>query len=249
MKKNIIVFVVLICVLIGVVLGGFLLTKKNKNQVKNENTNQLVAKEPVSLCYYYSNKTDRGLYDKAFLRLDINGENVSGEFNNYPAEKDSKIGIFSGTVGPLDQKIMGRTAELWWNSLAEGMQIKEELNIEFGDGSASALYGEMADRGDGVYIYKNKTELFFGPSLGQISCEDLDKIIAVEKYVRDNIKTIATNKPVLGGSWYITSIFINYTLNEGNITYEDGHMESKATFKYKFDPNTKNIIIENFKVQ
>ncbi len=249
MKKNVIVFIVLICFLVGVVLGGFWLIKNNKNKIKDENTNQVIVKEPVSLCYFYSNKTDSGLYDKASIRLDINGENVTGEFNNYPAEKDSKIGTFSGTVGPLDPKIMGRTAKLWWNSLAEGMQVKEELNIEFGDGSASALYGEMVDRGDGVYIYKDKTELSFGPSLGQISCEDLDKINAVEKYVKDNIKTIATNKPVLGGSWYVTSIFVNYTLNEGTITYEDGHIQSKATFEYKFDSNTKNVTIENFKAQ
>ena len=249
MKKNIIILVVLICILIGVVLGGFLLTKKDKNQTRVDNPNQIVTKEPVSLCYYYSNKTDNSLYDKAFLRLNINGENVNGEFNNYPAEKDSKVGTFSGTVGPLDPKIMGRTANLWWSSLAEGMQVKEELNVEFGDGSASALYGEMVDRGDGVYVYKDKTKLSFGPSLGQISCEDLDEINAVEKYVKDNIKTIATNKPVLGGSWYVTSIFVNYTLNEGTVTYEDGHIQGKATFGYNFDNNTKNVSIERFKVQ
>lgn len=243
MKKKIIILIVVALLLIA----GFFFVKNNK--VISPTIDKEIQKNPVSLCYYYSNKTDQGLYDKTWLRLNIKGENVSGEFDNYPAEKDSKIGTFEGTVGPLNQKTTGRTASLLWNSLAEGMQVKEELNVEFGDGSASALYGEMVDRGDGVYVYKDKKELSFGSSLGQISCEDLDEIIAVEKYVKDNIKTIATNKPVLGGSWYVTSIFVNYTLDEGTVTYEDGHIQSKAIFGYSFDSNTKNIVIKKFEIQ
>jgi hypothetical protein len=243
MKKKIIISIVVVLVLVA----GFFFFKNNK--VVSPTVDNQEQKNTVSLCYYYLNKTDRGLYDKAWLRLDLNGEKVTGEFDNYPAEKDSKVGTFSGTVGSLNQNTMGRTAELWWNSLAEGMEVKEELQVEFGDGSASALYGEMVDRGDGVYVYKDKTEMSFGPSLGQISCEDLDEINVVEKYVKDNIKTIATNKPVLGGSWYVTSIFVNYTLNEGTVTYEDGHIESKAIFQYDFDVDAKKVTILKFEVQ
>lgn len=60
---------------------------------------------------------------------------------------------------------------------------------------------------------------------------DSDKII-VEKYIRDNIKTIAPEKPVLGGSWYITSVSINPSLKTGTMTYEDGHIQGKASFNY-----------------
>lgn len=56
--------------------------------------------------------------------------------------------------------------------------------------------------------------------------------ILVEKYVRDNIKTIAPEEPVLGGSWYVTTININPSLKTGDMTYEDGHIEGKATFIY-----------------
>ena len=169
MKKKIILYLILVCVVIG---GVFLWIEKNKNQKENDgNNNGVVVKETASFCYYYFNKTDHGLYDQALLRLNINGENVSGEFDNYPAGKDSKVGTFEGTVGPLNQETTGRTASLWWNSLTRGRQVKEELNIEFGDSNASALYGEMIDRGDGVYVYKDKTQMFFGPSLSQISCE------------------------------------------------------------------------------
>lgn len=244
MRKNIIIFIVLICVLAGIVLGGFLLIGKK------ENNSEIVKKESVSLCYRYSKKTDRGFYDKFWLKVNIAGNEVTGEFQSLPAEKDSKIGSFTGMVGPLDQKAMARMADVWWDSFAEGMQVKEELRFSFGDGSAQIVGGEMIDRGDGVYVYKDKTKPIYGfPTMTQISCEDLDEINAVEKYVRDNIKTIATNKPVLGGSWYTTAVFINYTLNEGTVTYEDGHIESKANFTYAFDLNTKNTTITKFEVQ
>ncbi|PIZ85979.1 hypothetical protein COX94_01370 [Candidatus Nomurabacteria bacterium CG_4_10_14_0_2_um_filter_33_9] len=243
MKKNIIVFFVLICIVIGIVLVSLFWTKED--EIKN--VDEIAEKEVLSLCYYYSNKTNSGFYDKAWLNLDIKGEEISGEFNNYPAEKDSKVGKFEGTVGPLDQKIMARTANLWWDSLAEGMNTKEELVVQFGDGNAVALFGEMIDKGDGVYVYKDKMKLTSGFQLGQISCKDLNEILAVEKYIRENIKTITTDKPVLGGLWYVVSVFINYSLNTGSVTYEDGHIQGDATFEYEFDSNTKSTFIKNFK--
>jgi hypothetical protein len=104
----------------------------------------------------------------------------------------------------------------------------------------------MTDRGDGVYVYKDKKELSFGPSLSQISCEDLDEKTVVENYIKNNIKTIATNKPVLGGSWYMTSVFVIPYMNSGTVTYEDGHIESKADFTYDYNENTKNVVIKTF---
>lgn len=242
MKKSSI-FLIIIFLSI-VILVSYFVFKNNEKEIVITPTIP-IKEEPISLCYYYLEKNENGLYDKAYLRLDILGEKVIGEFNNFPAEKDSKTGNFEGTVGPLDPKIMGRTANLWWNSFAEGIQVKEELLVEFGDGSASALYGEMIDRGDGVYLYKDKKEIFFGPSLSQISCDDLDEIILVEKYLKDNINTITQTKPVLGGVWYPLSILINYTLNEGIFVYEDGHIQGEVRFQYEFNIKTKDIDIKN----
>ena len=175
MKKKISILIIVVLLIII----GFLLFRNYKVISPTITEEQKIR---VSLCYYYSNKTDNGLEDRAWLRLDItNGTNVSGEFDNYPAEKDRKTGAFIGTAGPLNQNTMGRTAELWWNSSAEGMQVKEELNVEFGDGSASALYGEMVDRGDGVYVYKDKTALSFGSSLSQIDCDTFNTTLSTFK--------------------------------------------------------------------
>jgi hypothetical protein len=160
------------------------------------------------------------------------GDKVTGEYQNLPAEKDSKVGIFTGTVGKMDPEIGGRIADVWGDSFAEGMRVTEQLNIEFGEGSAVALFGEMVDRGDGVYLYKDATKLTPGFQMSQTDCEALDDKITVEKYIRDNIKVIAPKKSVLGGSWYITSVSINPSAKTGTMTYEDGHIQGKASFNY-----------------
>src|ERR1035437_2440226 len=64
-----------------------------------------------------------------------------------------------------------------------------------------------------VFLFKSKkSEIVKNPpapeaidicyQLSQIDCEALNDKIIVEKYIRDNIKTIAPENAVLGGSWY-----------------------------------------------
>src|ERR1035437_5515937 len=191
--------VVLIAFIVIILVGIFLGINLKKDIKITDNGVNTEEKGPVQLCYYRGDKTNGGFYDVAWLKLNILGDKVTGEFDNLPAESDSKIGKFEGTVEPLVPEIIGRRATVWWDSLAEGMNVKEELAIEFDDGSATAGFGEMVDRGDGVYVYKDKTNLYYIKGMSQIDCETLDEKLFVEKYVRDNIKTIATNKPVLGG--------------------------------------------------
>jgi len=223
MKKILTYIVILIVIILGVVL--FITKNKKKDVVVS-------PKEPVAMCYQYSKQTPFGYFDRAWLKMSILGDKVTGEYQNLPAEKDSKVGTFAGNVGPMDPEISGRIADVWWDSFAEGMRVTEQLNIEFGEGSAIALFGEMIDRGDGVYVYKDATNLTPGFQMSQIDCETLDDKIIVEKYIRENIKTIAPEKSVLGGSWYVTLVNINPLTKTGTIEYEDGHIQGKASFSY-----------------
>lgn len=247
---------IIITILILTIVGGIYLSikynKTEKNNVAEKNENNIVEEpkiETIDLCYYKSDKTKSQFNDKAWLKLSLTGDKVKGEFQNLPAESDSKIGTFEGTVGPLNQSIMGREANVWWNSMAEGMEVKEELAIQFGDGSATVGFGEMVNRGDGVYVYKNKTNLSWIKSMSQIDCMMLDEKLYVEKYVRDNIKTIATDKPVLGGQWYVSNINVNPSAKTGEVSYEDGHIQSKANFIYSYDQKTENVTINKFEVK
>jgi len=207
--------------------------------------------KPISLCYYGADKTTSGFYDVAWLKINTMGSvnnKLNGEFQNLPAESDSKIGKFEGTVGPLDQKIMARNANVWWDSFAEGMNVKEELVIKFGDGSATVGFGEMIDRGDGVYIYKDKTNLTYIKAMNQIDCESLNEKLFVEKYIRDNITTIATNKPELGGSWYVILVTVNTSTHTAEVVYEDGHIQSKANLTYAYNKNPQGIVATKFEI-
>lgn len=235
MKKLSIYIAIFIVVLIII----FALLPKNK-------ASDIIIQNPpsdkaINMCYQYSKETSRGFADRAWLKMSITGDKVTGEYQNLPAEKDSKVGKFAGTVGPMDPKISGRIADVWWDSLAEGMNAREQLNIEFGEGSAVALFGEMIDKGDGVYVYKDTTKLTSGFQMSQIDCEALDDKIIVEKYIRDNVETIVPEKPVLGGSWYITLVNINPSTKTGTMTYEDGHIQGNKSFSYIRNNNEVKI--------
>lgn len=244
---------IIIIILIIIIIGAIYLSIKSKETIVPVD-NTIVNTEPeeiksISLCYYRGDKTTSRYYDVAWLKINTMGsvnDKVIGEFQNLPAEKDSKIGTFEGTVGPVNQKNMARSANVWWNSFAEGMNNKEELIIEFGDGSASAGFGEMIDKGDGVYVYEDKTNLTYGSSMGQIDCDYLNEKLFVEKYIKDNIKTIATNKPVLGGSWYVVSVYINPSTHTGEVTYEDGHIQSKASVTYTYQKDPQSVAVTKF---
>jgi len=245
--------IILIIIIISVVFLNIKFQKANTaihdikiENIDNENIEDTDTEKSIAMCFYLSNKTKNGLYDKAWLKLSIINEKITGEFYNIPAEKDSKVGTFEGTVGPVDKMSMSRRANVWWDSFAEGMKIKEELVIDFGEGNSTVGFGEMVDRGDGVYVYKDKSKLTYIDSMGQIDCLYLDEKISVEKYIKDNIKTIATNKPVLGGSWYLVSIFVNPIGHNGEIVYEDGHIQSKANFSYIYQKNPESISITKF---
>lgn len=240
--------IILIVAMTGGVIWNIEHNKKNKKIATEVGNTEIEKNEPVSLCYYDGKKTDRNFYDVFWLKLNIDGEKVTGEYQSRPAEKDSKIGKFQGTVGQLNQNTMSRTADVWWQSLAEGMNVTEELVISFGDGSASVLMGEMYNRGDGVYVYKDKNVINYKQQMGQVDCEMLDEKFTVEKYIEDNISIIAINKAVLGGTWHVLSVSANPAGQNGEVKYEDGHIESTATFTYTYNKEKNVVIINSFKV-
>lgn len=165
MKKRYI-FLVLVVALVSV-----LIIKKQSTHAPVVGDEVSTEQEARTLCYIWN--TEAG--DSASLSMTFTGEGgseVSGFFNWRPAEKDSKVGTFTGIAGVLDKQSMSRTATLWWEASAEGMTTTEELQVIFGDGSAGVGFGEMRDRGDGVYVYADKSALSYEPTLMQTDCDD-----------------------------------------------------------------------------
>ncbi len=240
MKKIILSITIVIIAIVAITVT---IIKGDKNINQNIAVTPIYTTTPktIPLCFYYEKVTSRGFYDRAWLKLNITGNDVSGEFKNLPAEKDSKVGTFTGTVGAVDKMAMARIADVWWDSMAEGMQVKEQLKITFGEGTAQAMFGEMVDRGDSVYVYKDSSKFTLGFPMSDVACDDLDDRIIVEKYIRDNIKDLAPEKAVLGGTWYAMNIHIDPRSKTGTMGYEDGHIAGSASFSYTRNGETVEI--------
>jgi hypothetical protein len=191
MKK--IIISILTIIVAGLIIGFII----NSNRVSTINDTDMTNNNPMSdisindqqiiqLCFYNKTKTPSGFYDVSWLKMNITGDQVTGEFRNIPAEKDSKVGLFNGTVEPVDKVAMARTADVWWDSMAEGMQVKEQLKIVFGEGTAQVAYGEMVDRGDGVYVYKDGAKITYGQAMTDVACNDLKAAISTKKVILPN---------------------------------------------------------------
>jgi hypothetical protein len=238
-NKSTLLIIVLLIFIIGAIIWGQRLPKNEPSQTEDIATT--IPPESESLCYYRSEKTTRGYYDESSLRVDIKNDEITGDFRNLPAEKDSKIGSFDGKIDSVSGDT--RTATVWWNSQAEGMQNKEELVLRFSNNQAQAGFGEMVDKGDGTYVYKDKSKITYGPTMNTINCNDLDEVNIVKKYIRENIGSIATGKTVVGGSWYVVSLAIEPTNNTGSVKYEDGHIQSESNFSYTFNKDTNQVVV------
>lgn len=82
-----------------------------------------------------------------------------------------------------------------------------------------------------------------------ILVDSVDEKVSVEKYIRENIKDISPENEVLGGTWYVVDLQLDLEKNTGTVTYEDGHIQKKANFKYIFDSQFKKVFINEFEIE
>jgi|GEM_PF-788817 len=206
---------------------------------KTSEEQEIAGETFQSLCFYQENNLESGFQDRTWLRVENTTNqtgilSVTGEYVYLPAEKDSKRGKFIGSVSlnPEDQTYL-KTNTLM-TAVAEGMTTAEEFYFEFNPIEAKIGFGEMVDRGDGVYVYANKENINYSQILPSISCDELTEKITVEKYVRENIQTLFSEEPVLGGTWYVVNLVIDSQANSGIVTYEDGHIQNITSFVYEY---------------
>ncbi len=228
-----------------IIIGGFAFSKYFSKEVVAPVVEENNIKEEIpsiELCFVNFGKPDKeGYYDKYILRMNLTGENVKGSLKLIPAFKDSLVGNFEGKVSAVDKMMMARTIDAFWDTEGEGMKATQQLSIIFGEGTANVGFGEMVDRGDGVYLYKDMEKVDYSMSLTDYSCADLNERESVEKYIYENISTLSKEKAVLGGTWYVTSVELDLQKNTGIVKYEDGHIQTKKSFSYEVGTNGEII--------
>lgn len=194
----------------------------------DETETSQVGGEGIELCFAEIGlANERGFADEYILRMSLDGDKVRGELDLVPAEKDSKRGKFEGTVTPVDKVAMARTVNALWNTLQEGMSATEEIKIIFGEGIANVFFEGSATS---------------GLELSDVACTDLDIMANVESYVRQNISTLSSVKPVLGGTWNVMGITVDVSKKTGTVNYEDGHIAEKRNFT--FTTNDKQEVVD-----
>lgn len=153
--------------IIILILGGVYYYSKNK-KVVSENTNN----SSDLMCFTYVSEGG-GIKDLYNLKFDIKGENVNGELNFLPAEKDSKVGEFKGLISPYGQDSDSRIIAAWWDTMAEGMKNREQLAILLKGDTASVGFGEMKESSDGSYVYADPSKVTYTLNLKSVDCSTL----------------------------------------------------------------------------
>ena len=220
------------------------------NKDKQPEVADIVSPAYTEMCYKYAKQAPSGYLDRSLLYLSILDDKVTGEFKNIPAEKDSKVGTFSGSVGVMDPKIGGRTADVWWNSKAEGMNVTEQLKIQFGEGSAAAFFGEMVDRGDGTYVYKDTTKLTPGFQMWQVDCKDFltktDVAILVPTDITAYEKAMTTYLQDGGKNPLDSWLFVKKIVS---VPYTTDIIKASANAAAGEIPTQAKVVVDYFKVQ
>lgn len=153
--------------IIILILGGVYYYSQNK-KVTSENTNNTDS----LMCFTYISEGN-GIKDLYNLKFDIKGENVNGELNFLPAEKDSKVGEFKGLISPYGEDSSTRIIAAWWDTMGEGIKNREQLAILLKGETASIGFGEMKESGDGSYVYADPSQVSYTLHLQSVDCSSL----------------------------------------------------------------------------
>ncbi len=151
--------------IIILILGGVYYFSQNKDSIVKNNESRM--------CFSYISEGD-DIKDVYTLKFTMNGENVNGELNFLPEEKDSKVGEFKGLISPSASNSSSRIIAAWWDTMGEGIKNREQLAILLEDQTASIGFGEMKESSDGSYVYANPSEVSYSLKLGSVECSSLE---------------------------------------------------------------------------
>src|SRR5690606_23769906 len=138
-----------------------------------------VAEQTIERCYAQKDlqeiDAETTLYGFSFLRANINGMEVEGTYENYPAEKDAMYGSFMGEVN-VDTNSGAYLLTTLYSYSAEGMENTEEKYFILNTDQAYVGYGEMSEQDNGLYMYSDPTMVDFTYTIPMVSCEKYDEL-------------------------------------------------------------------------
>ncbi len=231
MKSTHIIFGIIGIVLIGI--GVFLFISSSRDGVVYERNGE-------QMCYFFQTPSEFEGYDRAYLYLEMNNENMTGLYAYEPSATDGRQ---TSLRSLKDLEIYDGYAEAFFETIvmAEGMNTREDFIIRFNNEYAEVGFGIMEHDVDAdYYTYQNTKEITW-QRIPALPCAELDDHIIISEYMRAMISEIAPVEAVLGGTWYVTSVIVDPQESAGRVWFEDGHIAEEAEFSYSREGNSVEI--------
>ncbi len=128
------------------------------------------------LCFVKEQKTIDGTSSDIFAaKVNREGDIVTGEIKSIPSFKDSKVGPLEATIVSVDIETRENMTNGWWDTFGEGMTAREQLWMNFDGGNLRLAFGEMKDRGDGVYVHSKNKDLYW-ENAPAVDCDTYEKL-------------------------------------------------------------------------
>jgi len=151
-------------ILLPILLAGFVLScnNENANNTRGGHTNMVRTETAVAATKLVAKTSDCYQYiknrDTASLKLNIIGEELTGELNYTLFEKDRNTGKIAG-------ELKGDTIIAEYTFDSEGLRsVREVVFVKKADGKLYEGTGDVVEKG-GKTMFKNRSALKFGQSI------------------------------------------------------------------------------------
>jgi len=165
-KKALVILALIIIVAVGVV---YFKGKEAGGPGVSDKGNP-VAGASKQYCYF-KETTGEESTDSAFTSVNYGAEGkVSGIINWIPGEKDSLVGIYTGSVEKSDVPGYPTRLNIIYSGWGEGILSKQQEVIIVGAGSIKTGVGEKYQDADGVWKIKDTSALTYSNELPMVDC-------------------------------------------------------------------------------
>jgi hypothetical protein len=192
---------ILIVLVLLVIIGGFYFFNKKEAVapiVIDTQVTQPSASANGEVCYYKETKGE-GSTDYAFTSIKYDGNNVSGVINWIPGEKDSLVGVYTGTVEKSDVPGYPNRINILYTASGEGITNKQQEILIIGANDIETAIGEKNQDASGVYRFKDVNNLTYSNQLPKVDCNTVPERLK-KNYMNDN-SPVATDSGGNGGCY------------------------------------------------
>lgn len=183
-KKAIVILVIVLVAIVGIV---YFVINKQALLPDEAGVDQNAGLSPLSskneICYFGETNGEEGK-DSTFVSVNYDGDKVNGVINFIPGERESLVGTYMGTVERSEIPPYQNRLNVLYTAIGEGVTSKQQEVILVNEKDLMMGTGEKYQDKDGVYKYRNATNLTYDKVVPMVSCAGV-----AERFKKDYSKT------------------------------------------------------------